>query len=82
MLLLGTPCDFSGELALQLQSSWHKDELEIVCTSFNGDYIGYIVPQKYYFMNEYETKIMNFHGLNTAPYMCEMLQRLGGLLSN
>ena len=82
MLLLGTPCDFSGELALQLQSSWHKDELEIVCTSFNGDYIGYIVPQKYYFMNEYETKIMNFYGLNTAPYMCEMLQRLGGLLSN
>ena len=82
MLLLGTPCDFSGELALQLQSSWHKDELEIVCTSFNGDYIGYVVPQKYYFMNEYETKIMNFYGLNTAPYMCEMLQRLGGLLSN
>ena len=29
MLLLGTPCDFSGELALQLQSSWHKEELEI-----------------------------------------------------
>ena len=82
MLLLGTPCDFSGELALQLQSSWHKEELEIVCTSFNGDYIGYVVPQKYYFMNEYETQIMGFYGLNTAPYMCEMLQRLGGLLSN
>ena len=80
MLLLGTPCDFSGELALQLQSSWHKEELEIVCTSFNGDYIGYVVPQKYYFLNEYETQVMGFYGLYTAPYMTEMLRRLGDIL--
>ena len=76
MLLLGTPCDFSGELALQLQCSCPKDELEIVCTSFNGDYTGYVVPQKYYFLNEYETQVMGFYGLYTGPYMTEMLGRL------
>ena len=40
----------------------------------------YVVPQKYYFMNEYETQVMGFYGPNTAPYMCELLQRLGNRL--
>lgn len=81
MLLLGTPCDFSGELALQLQRSWHQDDLEVVCTSFNGDYIGYVVPQKYYFLNAYETQVMGFYGYQTAPYMTECLRRLGSTLA-
>jgi len=46
-------------------------------TSFNSHYIGYVVPQKYYFLNEYETQIMGFYGPQMAPYMSEIIMRLG-----
>jgi len=35
------------------------------------------VPQKYYFLNEYETQIMGFYGPQMAPYMSEIIMRLG-----
>lgn len=50
-LWLSTPCDYSGELALELKSLAHTKALHAVVTSFNGDYVGYVVPAKYYAMN-------------------------------
>jgi hypothetical protein len=52
VLLLGTPCDFSGVLAEELRSS--TPEMTTIVTSFNGDYCGYILPESYYDLDKYE----------------------------
>jgi hypothetical protein len=40
-------------------------------------HVGYVVPQKYYFLNEYETQVMGFYGPLMAPYLSEIIIRLG-----
>jgi neutral ceramidase len=59
---LSTPCDYSGELALELKEATADLGLQIAVTSFNGDYLGYVVPARYYGMNTYETRVMAFFG--------------------
>ena len=77
VLLLGTPCDFSGELSIQIADHFNRYGHHAVVTSFNGDYIGYVVPQKYYHYRHYETRVMSFFGPNNGPYLTDMIQRLG-----
>jgi len=76
-LMISTPCDFSGELCLPIRANFAQHNTHAMVTSFNGHYIGYVVPQKYYFLNEYETQIMGFYGPQMAPYMSEIIMRLG-----
>ena len=49
---------------------------------FCRHYFGYVVPQKYYFLNEYETQVMGFYRYQTAPYLTECLQRLASTLGD
>src|SRR5207245_2531217 len=51
---ISTPCDFSGELALGIKDALHARGSTAVITSFNGDYIGYVILHRYYHMNGYE----------------------------
>lgn len=75
-ILTTTPADFSGELAI-----YHEDELDVrgyssVISSFNGGYIGYLLPAKYYHYREYESMVMSWFGPNMGPYMDEMITRM------
>jgi hypothetical protein len=45
-------------------------------TSFNGDYVGYVVPTKYYGMNTYETQVMAFFGPQLPDYFDTLLKGL------
>lgn len=69
---VSTPCDYSGELALDLQASVADLGVTVVPTSFNGDYVGYVVPTAYYGWNTYETRVMSFFG----PQWPEAMQAL------
>jgi hypothetical protein len=69
---LSTPCDFSGELALDIAGELRQQRLDTVITSFNGDYIGYVIPLKYYHLDGYEPRTMSFFGPN-VPDMFEDL---------
>jgi len=61
-VFLGMPADYSGELAAELDQ-WAADRSPTpVVTSFNGDYIGYLVPQRHYGCGDYEVRDMNFFG--------------------
>ncbi|QNF31506.1 neutral/alkaline non-lysosomal ceramidase N-terminal domain-containing protein [Adhaeribacter swui] len=68
---IGTPCDFSGELLPAITAA-HADK-KIIVTSFNGSYIGYVTPQKYYKLKKYETRDMNFFGPYTGTFLTEMI---------
>lgn len=72
-----TPCDFSGELAIDIKNAFRVRGLHAVITSFNGDYVGYVIPPRYYHMNGYEQRVMSFFG-PTVPDYFETLMRLGG----
>ncbi len=73
---VSTPCDFSGELALVLKEHALVRGRRLTVTSFNGDYIGYVIPTKYYHLGGYEPQTMSFHGPTTADYFEELIRKM------
>lgn len=77
-VLLGTPCDFSGELAMELNPLATRKGLNLMITSFDGGYIGYVTPDRYYERKAYETRDMNWFGPQNGAYFEEMMAGLLG----
>ncbi|MCK8492520.1 neutral/alkaline non-lysosomal ceramidase N-terminal domain-containing protein [Spirosoma sp. RP8] len=75
-VLLGTPCDFSGELAAELNPVAAQKRLNLMVTSFDGGYIGYITPDRYYNRQAYEVRDMNWFGPYNGDYFKEMMTGL------
>lgn len=73
IIFLGTPCDFSGELTAPLRALGDTRGFQVIVTSFNGNYIGYITADKYYDWSHYETRLMNWYGPGNGAYMTECL---------
>jgi hypothetical protein len=69
----GTPCDFSGELNNEISKSFSGKN--IVITSFNGSYIGYVTMPKWYTLNAYETRTMGWFGHDTGTYLLDIIVR-------
>lgn len=76
MTMLGTPCDFSGELNRPLDSLATLNGQSALVTSFNGGYIGYVTPLRHYDVDHYETRLMNWYGPGTGEYLVECLSEL------
>jgi len=77
LVLVGLPCDFSGELVPALEAAQAKQGRQLLITSFNGGYVGYITPDSYYnHLDSYETRTMNWFGPGNATYFAEILNRL------
>lgn len=68
LIVSTTPSDFSGETALVYKNAMGNKGFRALVTSFNGAYTGYIIPCKYYHLNEYESRIMNWFGPGYNPY--------------
>ena len=73
LVMLGTPCDFSGELTPPIDSAASLHGLEAMVTSFNGNYIGYITLDKHYDIDHYETRVMSWYGPGNGAYLSESL---------
>ncbi len=74
IVFVGTPCDFSGELIPKITSE--SNGKNVVVTSFNGGYVGYITKDKWYDLDEYETFVMNWYGPWNGSYFVELIQKL------
>jgi neutral ceramidase len=68
-----TPSDFSGETAIVYKNAMHKKGFRAMVTSFNGAYTGYIIPCKYYHLNAYESRMMNWFGPGYNPFINYMI---------
>ena len=79
---ISTPCDFSGELALGIKDFLKARGASASVTSFNGDYIGYVIPSRYYHMNGYEPRLMSFFGPNVPDYFDELIRTMALSLVN
>ena len=75
ILMLGTPCDFSGELTEAIREIGAEKSFHTIITSFNGHYIGYITEDRYYDRSHYETRLMNWYGPGNGAYLTECLSR-------
>jgi hypothetical protein len=75
-VLFGMPCDYSGELTEQLATRAGGGKLFPVVTSFNGDYVGYVIPHSRYESLKYESRDMNLFGPWCGEYLNEIAQRL------
>jgi hypothetical protein len=76
LIMLGTPCDYSGELTAPIDAAAKRIGMNAMVTSFNGDYIGYITLDKHYDIDHYETRIMNWYGPGNGAYLSECLVKM------
>ena len=76
IILVGTPCDFSGELVSNIESNAKQNNHNIMVTSFNGGYIGYITNDKWYNLKKYETFTMNWFGPYNGSYFVYLINNL------
>ncbi|MGB3779683.1 MAG: neutral/alkaline non-lysosomal ceramidase N-terminal domain-containing protein [Tunicatimonas sp.] len=72
VVLLGIPADFSGLLYPAIGTSGH----EVMITSFNGDYIGYVIPDAYYQLPHREARETNWYGPHTGSYLVDLINRM------
>lgn len=80
-LWISTPCDFSGELGADIKNSFAQIGYQTIITSFNGDYIGYVIPPRYYHLGGYEPQLMSFYGPCVPDYLSELMRRLASTIS-
>ena len=76
IVMIGMPCDFSGELMTDFEEASKAKNINLVITSFNGGYIGYINVDKYYDSNREETKYMNWFGPYNQAYFTEIVNSI------
>jgi len=70
----------SGELSGVFYEKWEKlaqsKGLNLIITTFNGGYIGYITPDELYDENFHEVREMNWYGPGNGKYFDEMMMAI------
>lgn len=71
-LILGMPADFSGEITQELDEYAQAKGIDLIVTSFNGNYIGYVAHDRHFEHNLYETVTMSWFGYQTRGYYTQV----------
>ena len=79
---LFTPGDFSGELAIILRRLVSWQGYNSIVTGYNGGYVGYILPGKYFYLDHYEPRMMGWFGPYFGDYIFELMDRMSQVLMN
>ncbi|MCH7401570.1 neutral/alkaline non-lysosomal ceramidase N-terminal domain-containing protein [Belliella kenyensis] len=70
----------SGEISGVFMSDWERyareKGLNLIITAFNGSYIGYITPDRYYDRNYHEVRDMNWFGPGNGGYFDTLIRGL------
>lgn len=81
MIWISTPCDFSGEYALQIKNALLTEGFNANITSFNGSYVGYVIPGRYFYLDKYEPKLMGWFGPNMGDYTMDVIRQISGIVT-
>ena len=79
ILLLGMPCDFSGEISVDsnFDALAKNQGLDLMISSFNGKYIGYITADKNYdTQKKEEVRALNWVGPEKGKYFVEIVESI------
>lgn len=80
--LVGTPADYCGEISVDLKSRVQNRFIDLWVLGFNGDYAGYISPDKYYYDKDekggygYERGIMSWIGPDQEAFTVSLIMRM------
>jgi hypothetical protein len=70
----------SGEVSGVFYERWEKiaqnEGLNLIVTTFNGGYIGYITPDKYYDRHFHEVREMNWYGPGNGQYFDQLFEAI------
>ena len=87
MVWISAPAELSGEIALQNNNYLLAKGFNANATSFNGSYIGYIVPSKYFYLDQfvrglglYEARTMGWFGPNMGDYAADLIRQLSDII--
>ncbi len=81
-VLVGTPADYCGEISVDLKSWAAERSVDLWVLSFNGDYVGYISPDKYYYdIDEnggygYERGLMSWIGPDQEAFTVSLIKHM------
>ena len=75
-----TPGDFSGELALTLKKILAGKGYQAMFTGYNGSYLGYIIPSKYFYLDNSESISMGWFGPTMGDYTMDLIERMADAL--
>lgn len=81
MIWISTPADFSGEYAVQIKNRLTAGGFKSNITSFNGSYLGYIIPGRYFYLDEYEPKTMGWYGPSMGDYTTDLIRQLTDVIT-
>ena len=74
---LGMPGEISGEIYQQELLKASNKNKQLIVTSLNGDYIGYVVPREYYHTETCrEVREMNWFGPQSGEYFDSLINRV------
>jgi neutral ceramidase len=79
VVLIGTPCDFSGEIFAQgkIDSLAQALGKKVIITSFNGNYTGYVTADQHYIKgNQEEVMALNWVGPYFGEYYYSMIKKI------
>ena len=80
--LVGTPADYCGEISIDLKSRTQNCVDDLWVLGFNGDYVGYISPDKYYYDKDekdgygYERGVMSWIGPDQEAFTVSLIMRM------
>ncbi len=74
LVFVGFPADYSEQLSLELIEWGRNNQTLIWPSSFNGDYVGYIMSSAQYDIPHYTTRNMNFFGKWAGDYMNDLVK--------
>jgi neutral ceramidase len=80
LMWIFTPGDFSGESALQLKNLLAAKGYDAFVTGYNGSYIGYIIPGKYFYLDNYESKMMGWFGPTMGDYAMDLIEQMSNAI--
>lgn len=76
LVMMGVPADFSGEFSASLDSLADRHHQKLIITSFNGGYVGYLTPEKYYENKYFETQFMNWYAPGTGEFVRDVMEEI------
>jgi hypothetical protein len=80
--LVGTPADYCGEISIDLKSRTQNCVDDLWVLSFNGDYVGYISPDRYYYDKDekggygYERGVMSWIGPDQEAFTVSLIMHM------
>ncbi|MFC5627123.1 neutral/alkaline non-lysosomal ceramidase N-terminal domain-containing protein [Algoriphagus winogradskyi] len=76
MLMIASSGELSGVFYEKWEKLAHSRGLNLIITTFNGGYIGYITPDELYDENFHEVREMNWYGPGNGKYFDEMVMAI------